>query len=196
MKTLVTFPFCCLRYSTQLIMLSLLFLLSCSETATNNNNNTPTGFTPPTKLLFKVDGVNHSPSMDAVSCSSDHGGVAGLNKPFDGEYTAVRVQFVEAPPSATGYRNISSQVEEGKYKVFYISPDSYTRAVDSVGIELDRVPYYFKATGGRLYVSKLNGKLRYTTDGEITVNGTKYIGPGFSGSYTKKLEFSIQCGEQ
>ncbi|MFN8368454.1 MAG: hypothetical protein U0Y96_14550 [Candidatus Kapaibacterium sp.] len=175
-----------------LLTITLLITMSCSDTSTtpNNNNN---GFTPPTGLILKLDGINHSPSMDAVSCGMTGGNVT-LAKPFGGEYVGLRVQFMTGKSS--DYRDIASQVEEGKHKVFHISNNSYTSATDSVGIELDQVPYYFKAIGGRLYVSKSNGKLRYTTDGEITVKGPKYTGSGASGVYTKKLEFSIQCGDQ
>lgn len=185
----------CLRFALPTLLLPLLLIMSCSDTTTSANNNT-NEFTPPTSLIFKIDGAEHSSSMDAVNCDINGGNVS-LSKPFNSEYAALRIRFSEAPPTTTGYRNITSQIEEGKYKVFYISSNSLTRAADSVGIELDQVPYYYKGTTGRLYVSKLNGKLRYTTDGEITATGQKYVaGAGLSGSYSKKLEFSVQCGEQ
>lgn len=56
--------------------------------------------------------------------------------------------------------------------------------------------YFYLATG-KLYVSKKNNKLRFTTQGKLTVIGKKYLAPGFSGSiYTRTLEFSFEEGAQ
>lgn len=190
-----------------LILSSLILLClitGCAKDAGNpsDNDNGNGNWKPPTSVYYKIDNVSNTASMDAVQCSQNGGNVS-LVKRFEnlsGATGQLRVTFKEAPPSPTGYRNIDAEISEGTWKSYAISPNLICRAVDSVNVEVDfefgGEYYYLKGTSGKVIVSKSSGKLRYTTDGVIVVTGPKYAAPGFVGSFSRNLEFSIECGAQ
>lgn len=194
--------------STSIIFLLAAILLlagSCkkesNETASSKNTNNPGttggGFTPPASNYYIIDTAHHQSSMDAVSCSLG-GGDVGLVKSFGniGVYSAnLHITFPQT--GSSGMRDINAQVAEGAYVAFDI--DSVGKASNQAAVEVDLQYngeyYYLTAKTGKLYVSKLNGKLRYTTDGTLNVNGPKWAS-GFVWNYTRQLKFSIECGAQ
>lgn len=164
------------------LMCTLLFISCKKEEAptdnnNNGNNNQPSGFTPPTTSYWQINGTNNSSSMDAVQVNIA-GTSFGVNKPFSDlgyGYCSVRVF------NDNWQLNIRDQVPEGGYKEYYITINS-TSSNDSVKVELDVEDqnsstagnYFYKASSGKIYVSKLNGKLRYTSDGDLQMSGVKY----------------------
>lgn len=179
-------------------------IIGCAKDESNPTGNTGNNgsWSPPTNGYFKIDNTPNTPSADGVQCSQNGGNVS-LVKRFDnlsGATGQLRITFKEAPPSQTGYRNIDTQIANGAWKTYAISPNLICRASDSVNVELDleykSEYYYLRGSTGKLYVSKANGKLRYTTDGVLVVTGPKYTAPGFAGSYSRNLEFSIESGAQ
>jgi hypothetical protein len=169
--------------------------------ASSNSNNTTGGtggtFTPPTTNYYMIDTTNHSSSADAFSCNLN-GGDVGVVKSFsNGVYSAhLHISFPQNGSSSP--RDINSQIAEGAYAAFDL--DSVGKASNQAYLQLDfqynGEYYYMSAKSGKLYVSKLNGKLRYTSDGQLNVNGPKWIGSGFQWNFTRKLKFSIECGAQ
>lgn len=180
------------------IALSCLLLTACEKEETtpgNNGNNTPptpSGFIPPTTSYWRINGVNNSPSAEAVQVNV-LGNNMGINRPFTDlnyGYCSLRV-FVD-----DNSWNIRNEVPEGGYKEYDIT-DHFTSSVDSVRVNLDITDnntetngmYFYKALSGKIYISKLNGKLRFTSDGTMQVVGVKY--PDMQNYiYNCNLEFS------
>lgn len=164
----------------------------------NNNPNNPGGFTPPTAGYFKVDGKTNSSSLDAVS-DMVNGGNSTVSKPFE-DFTRGQLRVFIPGHEAFGMKLIDS-IAEGSYRAYPITTKSSTSSgaiKDSIRVELDVVAsgnYFFKANSGKVYISKKDGKLRYTSDGVLTVTGYKYLESPVV-TYTRTLEFSIQRQEQ
>ena len=136
--------------------------------------------------------------MDAFACSMS-GGSIGISKNFDSIalYPAqLRIEFPSA--SSSSPRPIENEISEGAYKSYDV--DSIGKAATQVQIFLDYSHqgsyYYLQAKSGKLYVNRKNGKMRYTSDAEITLYGPKYTGSGFSGYYSRTVNFSSECGAQ
>jgi hypothetical protein len=180
-------------------LLCICALISCKkeEDSTDNNNNgnnnqTPSGFTAPTSNYWKINGTNNSSSAEIVSVHMN-GRSMGINRPFtDLNYGYCQLRVF----NFNNNLNIRDDVPEGGYKIYPITPNS-TDTNDSLRIDLDvqdqntetNGMYFYKAMSGNIYVSKLNGKLRYTTDGVLQLSGVKY--PDMqSYLYSCSLEFS------
>jgi FlaG/FlaF family flagellin (archaellin) len=168
-------------------------------TAIANNNGT-SGFTAPTNNYYKIDDSTNTVSADVVHCDMN-GGYVSLTKNF----TNINIQpsqlslTFDSLGSSTN-RQIRNQISEGGYKIFTIDTVNYKDS-DKMRINLNisvygsnSGTYYYLATG-KLYVSKKNNKLRFTTQGKLTVIEKKHLATGFSGSiYSRTLEFSIEEG--
>jgi hypothetical protein len=164
----------------------------------NNNPNNPGTFTPPTTGYFKVDGKKNATSFDIVS-DMVNGGNSTVSKPFE-DFTRGQLRVFIPGHEAFGMKLIDS-IAEGSYRAYPITTKSSTSSgliKDSIRVELDVVAsgnYFFKAKSGKVYISKKDGKLRYTSDGVLTVTGYKYLESPVV-TYTRTLEFSIQRQEQ
>ena len=88
-------------------------------------------------------------------------------------------------------------VPEGGYRDFPIATTTVWDPGDTVEVELDVQDnnsstsgmYFYRVETGVLHVSKLNGKLRYTSAGVYTLSGVKY--PDMQDyAYSCQLEFS------
>ncbi len=180
------------------LMCTLVFL-SCKKEETpsdnnnnNGNNNPPTGFTPPTESYWRINGTANSSSAEIVQVNLD-GSFMGINRPFTNlNYGYCQLRVFNDNNSL----NIREQVPEVGFKEYFITPNS-TSTSDSIRIDLDVQDqnsetnglYFYKGVSGKIYVSKLNGKLRYTSDGVLTMSGVKY--PEMQNYiYNCELEFS------
>ncbi len=178
-----------------ILLFSVLTLAACQkeETApTPTGGSDPNAWTPPTTSYWKINGVANGSSMDAVSVNIT-GNNMGLAKPFPDlgfGYCQLRVF------SDNNNLNIRDSVPEGGYITLPITINS-TSNNDSIRVELDvednnsgtQGNYFYRATGGTVYISKSGGKLRYTSNGTLAMEGVKY--PDMqSYIYTCQLSFS------
>jgi hypothetical protein len=135
--------------------------------------------------------------MDAVNCSNA-GGDVGLVKNFSNSISSANLHISFPQNGSSTPRDINAQVAEGPYVAFDI--DSVGKASTQVAVEVDfqynGEYYYLTAKTGKLYVSKSNGKLRYTSNGLLDISGPKWAGSGFLWNYTRKVKFSVECGAQ
>lgn len=168
------------------------------EPITNSNNNTSGTFTPPTNNYYIIDDKLNAPSADAFQCANS-GGIVSVVKSFDSinvVSSSFRIEFPQAGSSTP--RDIESIINEGNYRTFNI--DSVGKADDQAQIFLEfqygGEYYYLQGKGGKIYVNRKNGILRYTTDGVLSVNGPKWVGSGFSGNFYRNVKFSAECGSQ
>lgn len=162
-----------------MLLLGIVFSACKKEASNPASGNQPNpntnSFTPPTINYYKIDGLEANGSADAfkvdlVAVS------AGLSKPFSspiGGYC--NIHFFRT-------RGLRDSVPEGSHKVFYLGTGKEiggSPAGDSLGLTLtvEDQPApdngYYKPRSGRVYLSKKNGKLRYTTDGPINLIGSK-----------------------
>lgn len=154
--------------------------------------NTGGGFTPPTTSYWRINGIANNESMDAVSVNIA-GNTLGVAKPFsDAGYGYCQLRIFTCDDD----RDLRNEVPEGGYIDLPISWN-YDTTSDSVKVELDVVDgnantqgnYFYKAASGVVHVSKSGGKLRFTSDGVLTLSGVKY--PNMQDYvYTSQLEFS------
>lgn len=172
------------------------------ETSSTTNNNGNGSFTAPTTNYYKIDDSTNTVSSDVVHCDMN-GGYVSLSKNFNSlNIQPSQLSLTFDSLGSTTNRQIRNQISEGGYKIFTIDTVNYKDS-DKMRINLDisvsgsNSGNYFYLATGKLYVSKKNNKLRFTTQGKLTVKGKKYLAPGFSGSiYTRTLEFSIEEGGQ
>lgn len=161
----------------------MLVLASCKKdeptpepTPTPTTN--PSGFTPPTTNYWEIGGLANDGSANILSCglNASH---TGLSKHFPSPING----FCHISFDAQDGTDIRSQITEGGYKAFNIAKKRELGAWptgDSIAVNLtvedfegsDAAYYYYVAQGGKLYISKLNGKLRYTTDGSVNMIGS------------------------
>lgn len=188
------------RITLAMLMLSFFwFGIACTEEEApepNQQNNTGSGgFKPPESNYFKINDIPTPGSADAFMPNLDATSSA-LSKPFpspiDG-YCNLQFNFNQT-------RNIRNLIEEGKSVSFPVSTKRFLGSPpdgDSVAINLtvhdqsgdDAGYYYYVAKGGTLYISKINGKLRYTIDGNIQMTGVK--NPDLKEfNYSAKVDFS------
>lgn len=163
--------------------------------ASTNNNGGGGGngsFTPPTTTYWKINGVANTASMDAVSVNIN-GNHMSVSKPFSDlgfGYCHLRV-FMD-----NSNFNLRDTVPEGGYIDFHITANN-TYSTDSIHVELDvedqnsatQGYYFYKANSGVLHVSKLNDKLRFTSEGIYSLTGELYLDDQDS-TYTCTLDFS------
>ncbi|MBV6404065.1 MAG: hypothetical protein IT228_04480 [Flavobacteriales bacterium] len=177
------------------LLFAILALAACQKedpAPTPTGGGTPNAWTPPTASYWKINGVDNGSSMDAVSVSTT-GNDMSLAKPFPAlgfGYCQLRVF------SNNNSLNIRDSVPEGGHIALPITIHS-TSTNDSIRVELDvedsnsgtQGNYFYRAIGGKLYISKSGGKLRYTSDGTLAMEGVKY--PDMqSYIYTCQLSFS------
>ena len=164
----------------------LLALAACKKGSTdeeepntgNNNNNGNGSFTPPTSDYWKIRDSAFTGSADAVQVNISGSDMA-LAKRFSAlgyNYCHLRVFFNGSPEP-----QIRNMVPEGGSISFPITRTQYTGG-DSLHVEFDvddmnpatMGNYFFRATGGRIFISKRNGKLRYSSNGTLQAEGVKY----------------------
>jgi hypothetical protein len=182
-------------------LMSLMVFASCTksddDSATPDGNN-GSGYTPPSTNYYKIDNVSNDASYDAFAVAFSGGGVS-CQKVFSGLNMSVAVLNLDFPSATSSTpRAIANMVSEGGYSVFNIDTigkDSSQVQV-SLTYEMGGSYYYLKGSSGKIYVNKTNGKLRYSSDGSLTVSGPKYTGSGFAGNYTRQLNFSSVQGAQ
>lgn len=180
---------------------SLFIFAACGDDAApekndqQNNNTGGGGFTPPTTDYWKINGIATPGSADAFSVVLDASN-AGLSKPFPGPidgYCQISFDFQSG-------KNVRQLIEEGKSVAFPISTRRSLGTFgngDSVAVNIsmhdqsdpDAGYYYFVAQGGKLYISNIGGKLRYTTDGVIQMTGVKNPDINLF-NYSATLDFS------
>lgn len=182
---------------TIILLAGIAIISACKKEETNtnntNNNNTNNGqFVPPTENFWKINGVGNGQSMDAVQVNIN-GDQMGVSKPFSDlgyGYCSLRVF------SDNYEKNFRDEVPEGGFKEYFISTTS-TRYNDSIRVELDvqdgnsntQGNYFYRAESGKVYISKKNGKLRYSSNGVYQMKGVKY--PNMQDySHSCTLEFS------
>lgn len=180
-----------------LLLISVITLISCAKedaapAAPSNPGGGGGGFTIPTTSYWRINGTNNGTSNEIVSVNVA-GNEMGLNKPFPDlnyGYCQLRVFF-------SNYNlNIRDLVPEGGSLAYPITINS-TSSNDSIRVQLDVQDqdsqtfgnYFYRATGGKVYISKVNGKLRFTSDGTLPMSGVKY--PAMQDYiYNCQLEFS------
>lgn len=192
-----------------LSFIGLIIFSHCKKKSNNspeNNNptsttggNTPPNFTPPVTNYFFISDSANTSDMSIANCDMN-GGSFGISKPFNSlniNPGQLRIYFDSLGSSS--HRDIRNRIEEGGYRVFNIDT-VYTTLTDRVNVEVDageQSGYYYYKAYGKLYVSKKNNKLRFTSDGTLQMLGKKYLGPGFSGMiYSRTVKFSIEEGAQ
>ncbi len=190
-----------INYILSLFTCLILFVSSCTEDNTqpaNNNNggNNNGGFTIPETTIWKINGTSFSPSATAVSVNLKACSM-GVNKPFSDlgfGYCQLRVFFNGTMTS--NEPDIRAAVPEGGHIVYDITTLGSNRN-DSIRVELDVEDqnsssagnYFYRAKSGKVYVSKKNGKMRFSSMGTLEMEGVKY--PNMqSYSFNCNLEFS------
>jgi hypothetical protein len=164
-----------------ILLLTAITLISCAKeeaepTPPSNPGGGGGGSTIPTDSYWRINGTDNSNSAEIVSVNV-LGNNMGINRPFSDlgfGYCQLRV-FFDAPNF-----DVRSLVPEGGYLTYPITINS-TAGNDSIRVQLDVQDqnsstsgnYFYRATGGRVFISKANGKLRYTTDGSLSMNGVK-----------------------
>ncbi len=143
----------------------------------SNTTGNPSTFSPPTSNYWKINGTANNPSMDAVNVNLA-GTSMSVSKPFtDLNYGYCQLRVFSNNTSL----NLMNEVPEGGFKDYFITTNSTTSS-DSLRVEVDVEDnntntsgyYFYRAVGGKIHVSKLNGKLRYTSDGNLSMTGVKY----------------------
>ncbi|HOS48605.1 MAG TPA: hypothetical protein PLG57_08200 [Bacteroidia bacterium] len=184
------------------LILSVMVLASCEKSddssSTPDGNNNSSGYTPPTTNYYKIDNVPNDASYDAFAVAFSGGGVS-IQKVFSPLSISVAVLNLDFPSASSSTpRAIVNMISEGGYSAFNvdtIGKDSNQVQV-SLTYEYNGSYYYLKGSTGKIYVNKKNGKLRYSSDGALTLSGPKYTGSGFAGTYTRELNFSSIEGAQ
>lgn len=178
------------------VILILTLAVACGKKESNPNPSSPTNpttFTPPTTSYFKVDGKACNSSAD-IAYDYLSGGNISISKPFN-EFNRGQL-WVYLMSQFAGFAIIDS-IPEGGWKLFPISATSGSAVKDSLRVEVDiegSGNYFFKASSGQIYVSKKDGKLRYTSKGAINLTGYKYLeNPRVD--YSRTTEFSIRDRE-
>lgn len=179
-----------MKATISILFLGLAFACAKKESDPNPSNpSNPSSFTPPTISYFKVDGKPCNSSAD-IAYDYLSGGNISISKPFN-EFNRgqLRVYFMS---QFSGFAIIDS-IPEGGWKLFPISSTSNSSVKDSIRVEVDIEGggnYFFKANSGQVYISKKDGKLRYTSKGAINIKGYKYLeNPRVD--YLRTTEFSI-----
>jgi hypothetical protein len=180
-----------------ILLLTAITLISCAKeeaepTPPSNPGGGGGGFTIPTTSYWRINGTNNSTSAEIVSVNVK-GNEMGLNKPFPDlnyGYCQLRVFF-------DNYNlEIRNLVPEGGYLTYPITINSGA-GNDSIRVQLDvqdqnsgtNGNYFYRAIGGKVHISKVNGKLRFTSDGILPMSGVKY--PAMQDYiYNCQLEFS------
>lgn len=183
-------------------LLVMLAFTSCKKEETKPEDTTPTptptpsGFTPPTTNYWKIDTVTNSESADAFQVNLG-GTQGGLSKPFNYfGYCQINIQGDDWDNTTNTAIDIRSKVAEGSYIEYNLSNVQslgYVPTGDSLSINLTLTEggeyYYFICQGGKIYISKKNGKLRYTTKGVINMTGAKN-GAINNFAYSKTVDFT------
>lgn len=178
------------------LFLLAITLFSCAkeknEPAAATNNGGGGGFTIPTTSIWRINGVNNSGSAEIVSVNV-LGNSMSLNKPFPDAgygYCQLRVFFDDYT------LDIRNLVPEGGSVAYPITINS-NAGNDSIRVQLDvddqnsgtSGNYFYRATGGKVHISKANGLLRFSSEGNLPMNGVKY--PAMQDYvYNCQLEFS------
>jgi hypothetical protein len=170
------------------------FLSSCSKKTSSSNNGS---FTPPTTNFLKLDAKEHDSASAYISYGTSNQTYyisrANFTNPsyippvtniygFTMQITGLTYTNSSQYPN---YMDMHDSIPEGQYKKYTLS------GVDEGSHRLGFSMYattvisetYTTSTGnasapdtyyltGNIYVSKLNGKLRFTTDGVITLTNT------------------------
>lgn len=193
-----------------LLMLTFFTLFSCTKKEEPDEPKT-TGYTPPTTSYYKIDGKAATTGTTTVVVQKDNGYVRFANSAFTGltddQITAVSnvrldFRFQTGTTYVTQSIILIDSLAEGESKKYPMSNFSEISAsvvkcfcnlntretyTTSVGKSTDE----FKAVVlGNMYISKIGGKLRYTTDGVIKV---ALIAGGKTTNRT--LEFSVLADE-
>lgn len=193
-----------------LLLLTFCTLLSCTKKEEPDEPVT-SGYTPPKTSYYKIDGKAATSGTTTIVVQEDNGYVRFANSTFTGltddKITAVvniglNFRFQKGTSYVTQSIILIDSLAEGESKKYAMSDFSEistsvvkcfcnfnTREtyLTSVGKSTDE----FKAKVlGNMYVSKVGGKLRYTTDGVIKVALEA------SGKTTNRtLEFSVLADE-
>lgn len=186
-----------LKHLTLLLLSITLFSCAKEEStpaapAPANTGGGGGGFTIPTSSFWRINAIDNSGSAEIVSVNV-LGNSMSLSKPFPDAgygYCQLRVFF-------DNYNlDIRALVPEGGSIAYPITIHS-DAGNDSLRVQLDVVDqnsstsgnYFYRATGGRVHISKANGKLRFSSEGQLPMSGVKY--PAMQDYlYSCQLEFS------
>ena len=173
-------------------------LVSCKKSSsdevtpsTDTNTPNPSGFTPPTSGYYKIDNTSCTPSMDA-SYINMIGNNCYVNKRFD----ALGITASNLNIDFETNENVLNQVAEGESVAFSIDTINATVKSPKVEISLQNSDgtFFFKCRSGKIYVSKKDGKLRMTSDGNLNLVGYKYMENIVQ--YARTCSFSLANLEQ
>lgn len=149
---------------------------SCKKENSNDpiNPNNPTGgdFTPSTTNYWKLDGTTNLESADAGRANL-LGNNFGVSKPFgsSSNYSNLNITFCDT-------MNIRNRIPEGGYKEFFIQKGHQfpSKGTDSALFQITTPKnggyVYFYGNGDKLYISKKNNKLRFSTKAAINLIGS------------------------
>ncbi len=166
-----------------LILTCLAAFASCkkdeSKTSSNNNNNgnnnnNNNGFVPPATNYWKLNSVMNTNSADAGN-SNMAGNTFSVSKPFGNTSAYSRLDL-----TWNSGKKVRDMVPEGEYKEFQVAVgrDVPTSSSDSVLVQITEerggAYYYYYGTGGKIFVSKKNDKLRFSTNANLNMTGVKY----------------------
>ncbi len=180
-----------------ILLLLAITLFSCAKEDTAPDTpaapSAPSGgFTIPTTSFWRINSVNNGGSAEIVSVNVA-GNNMGLNKPFpDAGYGYCQLRVFFDDPNL----DIRALVPEGGSIAYPITINS-DAGNDSLRVQLDVVDqnsgtngnYFYRSTGGKVHISKSNGKLRFSSEGVLPMSGVKY--PAMQDYiYSCQLEFS------
>jgi hypothetical protein len=184
------------------LILSVMALTSCEKSddssSTPDGNNNTAGYTPPTTNYYKIDNVSNDASNDAFAVAYSGGGVS-CQKVFSALNLNVAILNIDFPSATSSTpRAIYNMISEGGYMSFNI--DTIGKDSSQVKVSLTcqsgNSYSYLKGHSGKIYVNKKDGKLRYSSDGSLTVSGQKFTLGTYSGEDTRQLNFSSVQGAQ
>lgn len=159
--------------------------------APDNSTTNPSGFVPPTSGYYKIDNNSSTPSLDA-SYINIAGNNCYVTKRFDGLGITTSTLNIDFEVN----ENVVNQVTEGSFVAFQIDTIESTLSTPKLQIALQTSSgtFFFKCRSGKIYVSKLNGKLRMTSDGTLNLVGYKYLENIVQ--YARTCSFSLENLEQ
>lgn len=178
------------------MILSVMALASCEKSddssSTSDGNNNTSGYNPPTTNYYKIDNVPNDASYDAFAVAYSGGGVS-IQKVFTPLNMSVAVLNLDFPSASSSTpRAIVNMISEGGYASFDI--DTIGKDSSQVKVSLTYQSgnsySYLKGRSGKIYVNKKDGKLRYSSDGSLTVSGQKFTLGTYTGEDARQLNFS------
>ena len=181
------------------ILVGAILLVSCKKNSNNEEEENTGTFIPPTENYWRIDGGKPT-QMGVVTLNGNgfYAMASGFDNPFNYGICQLSAMLFGTKDNGIPTSPLDD-IPEGEYKEYPISVNTSTRAgvttatPDSAYVGINGYTPYnivYHATGGTLYVSKRNGKLRFTSKGELSVKGRKTTENTYN--FNSKVDFSIE----